>query len=95
MSAYAIFQINVTNKNEYEEYVKLAPSIVKKYQGEYIVRGGKLEVLLGKWDHPRTVIVKFPNYETATKWYHSEEYFEIKKIREENSEGNCIIVNGV
>ena len=36
MSAYAIFQINVTNKNKYEEYVKLAPSIVKKYQGEYI-----------------------------------------------------------
>jgi uncharacterized protein (DUF1330 family) len=27
-------------------------------------------------------------------WYHSEEYAPVRKIREDNSEGNLIIVEG-
>ncbi len=41
MSAYAIVQINITNKEPYKEYIKQAKPIVEKYKGEYIVRGGK------------------------------------------------------
>ena len=69
--------------------------IVKKHKGEYIVRGGKSEVVLGKWDYQSTVVVRFPSYDVAFKWYNSEEYAPIKKIREENSKGNCIIIEGV
>ena len=94
-AAYAIFQINITNKENYKEYVNLVHPIVEKYGGKYLVRGGKSEILLGKWIYPRTVIVKFKNYETALKWYHSKEYAPIKKIREDNSEANCIIVEGI
>ena len=31
----------------------------------------------------------------AKKWHDSEEYKPIRKIREENSEGNAIIIEGV
>ena len=95
MSAYAILQINITNQENYKEYLNQVTTIVKKHQGEYIVRGGKSEVVLGKWDYQRTVVVKFPNYDAAFKWYNSEEYAPIKKIREDNSKGNCIIIEGV
>ena len=94
MSAYAILQINITNQENYKEYLNQVTTIVKKHQGEYIVRGGKSEVVLGKWDYQRTVVVRFPSYDVAFKWYNSEEYAPIKKIREENSEGNCIIIEG-
>ena len=95
MSAYAILQINITNQENYKEYLNQVTTIVKKNQGEYIVRGGKSEVVLGKWDYQRTVVVKFPSYDAAFKWYDSEEYAPIKKIRENNSKGNCIIIEGV
>ena len=94
MSAYVIVQINVTNNQNYKKYLDQVTPIVKRFQGEYIVRAGKYKVLLGNWDYSRTVIVKFQNYEAAINWYNSKEYEPIKKIREENSEGNCIIIEG-
>ena len=95
MSAYAILQINITNQENYKEYLNQVTTIVKKHQGEYIIRGGKSEVVEGSWVFPRTVVVRFPNYETAIKWHRSKEYAPIKLIRENNSEGNCIIVEGI
>ena len=94
MAAYAIFQINVKNPEEYKGYLNQVTPIVRKYNGEYIVRGGESEVVWGEWAHPRTVIIKFPSYEVAVDWDHSEEYDPVKKIREDNAEGNCLIIKG-
>jgi len=94
MSAYVIVQINIRNKEPYKEYIKLAKPIVEKYKGEYIVRGGKFLKMYGRWDYERTVIVKFSSYKVAIEWYNSEEYFPVKKIREENSDCNVIIIKG-
>ena len=95
MSAYIIVQINITNTEAYKEYLKKVIQIVKKYGGEYIVRGGNYEILLGKWNYERTVVIKFPSYNIAMKWYNSEEYSPVKKIREDNSEGNLMIIEGL
>ena len=95
MPAYAILQINILNRENYKEYVKKASPIVESFGGEYLVRGGKSEVVEGKWEFPRTLVVRFPSYDKAIKWYNSAEYAPIKKIRETNSEGICIIIEGV
>ena len=95
MSAYIIVQINITNKNPYKEYLKKVTPIAEKYGGEYIVRGGKSKTMLGNWDYERTVVIKFPSYDIAMKWYYSEEYAPVKKIRENNSNGNLIIIEGL
>ena len=94
MAAYVIVQINITKPESYKEYLTQVTPIVDKYGGEYIVRGGKSEVMLGSWDYERTVVVKFPSYDVAMNWYHSREYAPVRKIREENSEGSLIIVEG-
>ena len=95
MSAYIIVQINITNKEPYKEYLEKVTSIALKYGGEYIVRGGNFKLMLGNWDYERTVIIKFPSYDIALEWYNSEEYSPVKKIREDNSEGNLIIIDGL
>jgi len=95
MSAYIIVQINITNKEPYKEYLNQVTPIVKKFGGKYIVRGGKYKTMLGKWDYDRTVVIKFPNYDIAIQWYNSEEYALVKKIREDNSVGNLIIIEGL
>ena len=95
MPAYVIVQINITKGEPYKDYLKQVTPIVKKYNGEYIVRGGKSEVMLGNWDYTRTVVIKFPSYNIAMEWYKSEEYAPVKKIREDNSDGNLIIIEGV
>ena len=45
MAGYAIFQINVKNPEEYKGYLNQVTPIVRKYNGEYIVRGGESEVV--------------------------------------------------
>ena len=95
MSAYIIVQANITDKEKYKGYLEKVTPIVKKYSGEYLVRGGKYEKMLGNWEYERTVIIKFPSFKLAKDFHNSAEYEPIKKIREENSIGNLIIIEGV
>ena len=95
MSGYFIIQINVTNAENYKEYIEKVTPIVKKFGGEYIVRGGQSENVEGNWPFQRTVVLKFPTYDMVKKWHNSDEYKPIKKIREDNSECNAIIIEGL
>ena len=80
MSGYVIAQIEVTNPENYKEY---------------LVRGGEFEHVEGEWKHSRNIIVKFPSYERALEWYNSEEYKPVRQIRMDNSNTNQIIIRGL
>ena len=95
MSGYFIIQINVTNAENYKEYIEKVTPIVKKFGGEYIVRGGQSENVEGNWLFQRTVVLKFPTYDMVKEWHNSDEYKPIRKIREDNSECNAIIIEGL
>ena len=94
MSGYVIFNINIINPEGYKMYVAKISDNIKKFGGEYLVRGGEYKVLEGEWKHPRTVVIKFPTYEKALLWYNSEEYKLIKPLRLANSVANGIIIKG-
>ena len=93
-SGYVIAQLKITNPKNYKEYVEKVKPTAEKYGGEYIVRGGENTVVEGSWQHPRTVVIKFPTYEKALEWYNSEEYKPIKQIRLDNAESNGMIIKG-
>ena len=95
MSGYVIANIDVKNPEAYKVYVGKVVPTVKKFGGEYLVRAGEYKVKEGEWKNPRTVVIKFPNYEKALEWYDSEEYKPVKPIRLKNSVGNMIIIKGV
>ena len=66
MSAgYVIAQLKVTNSENYKEYVNKVTKIVKKFDGEYLVRNGEFQSVEGEIKFPRLVIIKFPTYEKA------------------------------
>ena len=90
-AAYLIAQLKVTNSENYKEYIEKVPEIIKKYGGEYLARGGEYTVVEGEDNYPRIILIKFPSYEKALEWYHSEDYKPIKDIRLQNSKGLNII----
>ena len=92
---YVIAQLKVTNPENYKEYVTKVSEVVKKFGGEYLVRNGEYQVVEGEDNFPRLVIIRFPSYERALEWYHSDEYKPVKDIRLQNSEGSNIIVKGI
>ena len=94
MAAYVIVDIEITDAALYEEYRKRVPATIAKYGGKFLVRGGAFEQLEGTWQPTRLVLLEFPSFEQAKRWYDSEEYREPKAIRLKASKANLIMVDG-
>lgn len=75
MTVYAVVQIDVHDADEYAKYAALAGPAVAKYGGEFLARGGAVEVMEGT-TRSRNVIIRFPDMETAKRFYHGPEYQE-------------------
>jgi uncharacterized protein (DUF1330 family) len=95
MSAYIIVEIEVTDPVGYEKYKNLAGATVEKYDGKYIVRGGKTEVLEGDWQPKRIVVLEFPTMKRAKEWLNCEEYREPRKMRHATAKTNMLLIEGV
>ncbi len=92
---YVIGQITVTKPGDYPAYVAKVGPVIAKFGGEFLVRGGRHEVYEGATPGDRVVIVRFPSYEKALEWYHSEAYAEAKAMRMAASTSIQTIVEGV
>ena len=71
----------IINPEKLKEYAIKAKPAVEKFFGKFIVRGGRNRTNDGI-DSPRTVVVEFPDYDTALECYDSEEYQEAHSILE-------------
>ena len=94
MSAYVIAEVDVVDPAAYEEYRKQVLAVVTKYNGKFIVRGGKVEPKEGGWTPRRIVVLEFPSLAQAQKWYDSPEYAPLIKLRQKASKGKLILVEG-
>lgn len=95
MPAYLIVDTKITDADAYEGYKSQAKPIAEKYGGEYIVRGGAMEVLeVDLWTPTRLVIVKFPDRAAAKAFIASPEYAPLRALRRANAECTLAIVDG-
>lgn len=92
---YVVAQITVTDPDAYPAYVAKVQPIIAKFGGEFIVRGGKSVSYEGIPPGERTVVVRFPSYDKAMEWYHSDDYAEAKAMRMAASTSVQTIVEGV
>jgi uncharacterized protein (DUF1330 family) len=95
MSAYIIFDIEVSDPIGYEDYKKLAAPTLALYGGKYIVRGGKHETAEGTWDPKRVVILEFESSERAKAWLNSPEYAPARALRHKYAKSDAVMVEGV
>lgn len=95
MSAFVIFEIEVTDMGNYEGYKQLAAPTLLPYGGTYIVRGGQAETLEGDWHPKRIVVLQFENVERAKSWINSPEYAEARALRHKYAISKAIVVDGV
>tara|TARA_X000000950_G_scaffold77578_1_gene97422 strand:- start:13396 stop:13686 length:291 start_codon:yes stop_codon:yes gene_type:complete len=95
LSTYLIAEVNLKNLEDYSEYLSEVPKIISKYNGEYLVRGGKISHHEGEWKPKRVVVVKFPTRKEALAFYDSKEYNRFKIIRNKVADSNLIFVDGI
>jgi uncharacterized protein (DUF1330 family) len=95
MAAYFIVDVDVHNPAGMREYLERVPGTLAQYGGRYIVRGGQFEVVEGDWQPSRVVMLEFPTMEQAKRWYHCEEYKEMKEARFKAAKTNIVLVEGM
>ncbi|HET9651537.1 MAG TPA: DUF1330 domain-containing protein [Usitatibacter sp.] len=95
MAAYVFAEVEVTNPEGYRGYTTHVPATIAKYGGRFLVRGGACEALEGEWPQVRRVLIEFPSLEQAKRWWDSPEYANPKALRQANSRGRLILMDGI
>jgi len=95
MPAYLLVRANVTDMEQYREYMKLTPAIAEKYGGTFLVRGGDKVILEGPDAPERIVLLKFDSIEAAQRMYNSDEYQAAVKVRAGAAQASFILLQGL
>jgi uncharacterized protein (DUF1330 family) len=81
--AYCLFDnINISDSNKLQEYKEKVFPVVSAFGGKYIVASDNIRVVEGSWSPRYLVMIEFPDFEKASNWYDSEEYKELKNLRQ-------------
>ena len=95
-AAYIIVDMKVSNAEQYKDYMAAAPAAVKAFGGEYLVRGGRFEVMEGNWQPARIAMLRFPSFDQAQAFYDDQMYRAARAKRAGATEFfNMILVEGV
>ena len=84
---------NILNQELLKEYALKAKSAVDKYKGNFLVRGGEKITTEGK-EFIRTVVIEFDSFETAKKFFYSDEYQTAHAILGDSVIRNHQIIEG-
>lgn len=95
-TAYIVVDVRIENVEAYERYKQKVVPIVTKFGGEYLVRGGEMDVIQDElWSPTRMVLLKFPSRARALEFIDSAEYAPVKQMRLDNSTGSLVVLEGI
>jgi uncharacterized protein (DUF1330 family) len=93
MAAHCFFDMyEVTDPEKLEKYRSGVLAPVKRYGGQYVVIGGKCDIVEGNWRPTFPVLMEFPSLEAAYSWYNSPEYAPLKALRQSGTKNNAVFM---
>mgnify|MGYP001334667460 CR=1 FL=1 len=90
---YWVAKANVNSPEKQQNYGKLAEAVLKKFNGKFLIRGGRQETKEGA-EYMRNVVVEFPSYKEAIDAYESKEYQEALKVLNGGADRLYAVVEG-
>ena len=63
----------IKDEDVLRNYAVKAREAIEKHKGKFLVRGGKKITTEGN-ESPRTVVIEFPSFAEAEKFFYSKEY---------------------
>jgi uncharacterized protein (DUF1330 family) len=94
MAAYVIGSVEVTDPAAFQEYRNRIGATVEQYGGKFVVRGGRVNPKEGDWQPRHLLMLEFPSFEEAERWYNSPEYKPLIPIREKAARTQLLIAEG-
>ncbi|MCX6521125.1 MAG: DUF1330 domain-containing protein [Actinobacteria bacterium] len=94
--AYIIVESKISDPEQFKQYLAASPGVAKAFGGEFLVRGGRIDVLEGDWQPTRMTVLRYPDMATARAMYDSEAYTAVRALRAGATEMfNMVLVEGV
>jgi uncharacterized protein (DUF1330 family) len=95
MSAFVIVEFTVKNLDVYrEKYGPIAGQTAKKHGGE-VLANSNWEILHGDASLTSGALMRFPDHETAIKWYNSPEYQQLTDVRSVAMDARFSLLDGL
>lgn len=95
MAAYFIFRHSVSDANKLNnDYLPKAVETLGPYAPEILVVDENIEVIEGKTNDTRCVVLKFKDKDEAKRWYNSPEYQAIVGMRLDVTDGASVLCEG-
>jgi uncharacterized protein (DUF1330 family) len=93
---YLVFEIVVEDEETWQnKYAPMARPLLAAAGGKFIIRSGKRRNLEGEWDeNALCMVMEFPDYATAEKFYDSAEYQEVAKMRFAIATSRGLLIEG-
>ena len=96
MAAYLVVDTLLENPELYEEYKLRARPLVESFGGEYLARGGNMMLKEADlWQPTRMVLIRFPDAESANRFYDSPQYQEILPISRQSAKRTIFVLEGL
>lgn len=95
MTAYALGQLTIHNKDWMQEYTARIGPVLKKHGGEVLAKGQPTK-LEGQADVPHVAIcIAFPSMDAATAWYNDPDNQQLVALRQQGSNFELLLVDAV
>ena len=94
MSCYFVAQISIHDPMAYERYLDGFDEVFERFGGTVLAVDDDPLRLEGEWPGTRTVLMRFPSQAEALRWYTSEGYQALVKLRQASAHANIVLVEG-
>lgn len=94
MAAYFVVYQNVTHPEQYKEYFSAVVPVIDRCGGRLIAQGTP-EAVEGTMPWQRVVVLEWRSRQKFLDFWHSNEYAEIKKLRQGAADWQAAIIEGV
>lgn len=94
MPAYMIIACKIHDREKFiGGYGKEVPKLVEKYGGEYVFVAPGATLLEGNLDgYTSMAVSKWPSRDAALKFWNSNDYAEVKKLRDGLADAEVLLV---
>lgn len=94
MTAYAVFEVTITDSSFQEKYMDPTAKLVAKHGGRYIALGPPEKIEGDRIPPSALVMLEFPSVEAAKAWHADPEYQPLIKLRQSGSASEALLVDG-
>ena len=94
MTAYLVITAHIADREAFMSgYGPKAAALIERFGGTYVVRKPGATQLEGEgWDGASVVVSEWPDRAAAEAFWTSDEYAEVRKLREDIAEVSVLLV---